>query len=223
MVLDWSPFRPSLRCGYISLLARINGFMHCEWTGGGCSLWRSRDCRLQPGIDASRSLFMVRSNSLFFPNWSHSCSQSCSTTPLFGLVLPIFFLLDPPFLPKSHLWSFSHVAFSFFLFLENFLSLKKKNSSFHLYLPHKTILIYSHERPSFMPWIHPSKTAVVPFHECLLHLPVNSTYMEKKPKNHSLAWKELASIRVLLSHLPKYILYSFIPSKTLNDPFFQKM
>ena len=137
MVLDWSPFRPSLRCGYISLLARINGFMHCEWTGGGCSLWRSRDCRLQPGIDASRSLFMVRSNSLFFPNWSHSCSQSCSTTPLFGLVLPIFFLLDPPFLPKSHLWSFSHVAFSFFLFLENFLSLKKKTLLFIYIFPTK--------------------------------------------------------------------------------------
>ena len=117
-VLDWSPFPPSLRCGCISLLAGINGFMRCEWTSGGCSLWRSRDCRLQPGIDASRSLFMVRSNSLFFPNWSHSCSQSCSIAPLLGLVLPIFFLLDPPLYQSPISGRFLMLHFLFFFSLK---------------------------------------------------------------------------------------------------------
>ena len=100
-ILEWcstDPFSFSLRCGCTSLLARINGFMHCEWTGGGCSLWRSHNCRLQSGIDASQSLFMVRSNSLF------RSSQTAT-----------------PYVPKtwtdlcsnSSLWSFQHAYWSF--------------------------------------------------------------------------------------------------------------
>ena len=179
MVLDWFFFPSPLQCGCTSLLVGINGFICCEWTGGGS--WRSRGCRLKPGIDASWSLF-------------YGAVQLSLLSQLISLTLPIVlgwsffsfgaanFLFSGSISLKPHLRSFSHAAF-FFSWKFHFSI--KKNSFLPLYLSHKTVLIHSHECPSFMPWIHSSKTGVVLFHERFLHLPVDSTYMEKNKKPFS--------------------------------------
>ena len=154
------------------------------------------------------SLSMVRLHISLLSHW-------CGCTFLFSLnSISITLSINLYYAAPLHIWSPSIIfpKHSHFLpYAQHFFFFNVLKTSFpkkpflSQYLPQKpSSFIYNLFSP-FMPQIHPSKTSVIPSHEC----PLQSFPLTPPTwKDHSLAWREPTIIYVMLSHLPKNILHA---------------